>query len=208
MDVALVVKNDKMFSAAQAHRRQLSQRWEQKLGPRLASAAARLADLAASERLCIFLGAGVSVNAGLPEWQQLLQALAARPEVPLAPEEVRQLATLGLPDQAAVVASRLGTPAPPTVADRTTAEDAGGLETTEAECDNGEDGVTGRGAAPSGGDDPLASLVVDELSSPQYSITHGLLAGLPVCSFVTTVRVRGSNPAADGGGCCSFAARV
>ena len=50
------------------------------------TAATRLAQLAASERLCIFLGAGVSVGAGLPEWQQLLNALANRPEVPLDDE--------------------------------------------------------------------------------------------------------------------------
>ena len=149
IDVALVVKNDRMFSAAQAKRRQLSQRWEEKLGTRLAAAAEELADLAASERLCIFLGAGVSVGAGLPEWKELLAALASRQEVPLDDDEIRQLATLGLPDQAAVVASKISS----------------GL---------------------SSGDGPLASLVVDELSSPWYSITHGLLAGLPISACVTT----------------------
>lgn len=33
---------------------------------------------------------------------------------------------------------------------------------------------------------PLAALVVDELTSPLYSITHALLAGLPVSAVVTT----------------------
>lgn len=115
IDVALVVKSDRMFSAAQAYRRLISQRWERKLGPRLAREARRLARLAASERLCLFLGAGVSVGAGLPEWKQLLHALASRPEVPLEPDEIRQLANLGLPDQAGSA-----TPAPPTAVPPTT----------------------------------------------------------------------------------------
>lgn len=87
-DVALVVKNDRMFSAAQAHRRQLDQQWPSKLGARLAAASADLAALAASERLCLFLGAGVSVGAGLPEWEELLRTLASRSEVPLNEAEV------------------------------------------------------------------------------------------------------------------------
>ena len=81
VDVALVVKNDRMFSAAQAHRRLLSSGWEQKLGDRLMRASSYLATLAVSERLCLFLGAGVSVGAGLPEWRQLLETLASRSEV-------------------------------------------------------------------------------------------------------------------------------
>lgn len=145
VDVALVVKNDRMFSAAQAHRRLLSRGWEEKLGARLHAAAAELAQLAASERLCLFLGAGVSVGAGLPEWRQLLETLARRPEVPLDPDEVRQLSLLGLPDQAAVVSSRLGG-AEAAAAAIAAAEEASTRASTA------EGGVTGGGAVLGGGD--------------------------------------------------------
>lgn len=164
VDIALVVKNDRMFSAAQAHRRQLDQHWEHKLGPRLMAASERLAKLAASERLAIFLGAGVSVGAGLPAWQQLITALANRPEVPLAEDEVRQLDTLGLPDQAAVVSSRLGEPGGQAAAE------GGAVDDSRTQVD-----------------EALNALVVDEISSSElYSITHGLLAGLPISAAVTT----------------------
>lgn len=95
VDVVLVVKSARMFSAAQAHRRHPAAsdhgapRWEAKLGARLCEAATELAALATSEQLALFLGAGVSVGAGLPAWQQLLTSLAERGDVPITPEEVR-----------------------------------------------------------------------------------------------------------------------
>ena len=110
IDVALVVKSKHMFSAAQAYRSQrvdLSPRWSALLGPRLCKASVRLAALAKSEQLALFLGAGVSVSAGLPAWQQLVTALAERDDVPMNPEEVRQLSKLEMSDQASVLASRL-----------------------------------------------------------------------------------------------------
>ena len=204
VDVALVVKNDRMFSAAQAQRRQLTQSWEQKLGARLADEARHLAALAASERLCLFLGAGVSVGAGLPEWKQLLSDLANRPEVALDLEEIRQLGTLGLPDQAAVVASRLRGAAAAADGGATSATaggsgvgDAGG-EWGSGEWGRGDDEAAAEESAARAdssdgtrvdaglSDGPLASLIVDELSSRSYSITHGLLAGLPISAVVTT----------------------
>eukprot|EP00966_Prymnesium_polylepis_P178765 4139587-Prymnesium_polylepis.1 len=60
-------------------------------------------------------------------------------------DEVEQLRTLALADQAAVLSSRLG------------ASEAG-----------------------------LQQLVVDQLSVELYSVTHGLLAGLPTTAVVTT----------------------
>ena len=140
------------------------------------------------------------MGAGLPEWKQLLKALAQRPEVPLDEEEVRQLMTLGLPDQAAVVASRLASASSASAssasasAARSSSEQqewlkAAGLQAAEmqaAAAAAGGGGSNSRADGIGGGGGQFASLVVDELSSKRYSITHGLLAGLPVNAVVTT----------------------
>ena len=85
-------------------------------------------------------------------------------EVPLAEDEVRQLDTLGLPDQAAVVSSRLGEPGGQAAAE------GGAVDDSRTQVD-----------------EALNALVVDEISSSElYSITHGLLAGLPISAAVTT----------------------
>ena len=123
--------------------------------------------------------------------------------------ELAQLRTLGLPDQAAVVASRLGSslgadgsecsaeqpgrarkgpssrdePLPTLIKTR----NAGGAEVRvgpEAGAPPAE--PPAGGGAHERGERRLASLVVGELASPLYSITHGLLAGLPVSAVVTT----------------------
>ncbi len=179
VDVALVVKNDRMYSAAQAHRRQLvgSSSWEEVLGNRLFREAASLASLASRKRLCLFLGAGVSVGAGLPEWQTLISSLAEREEVPLDEAELSQLRTLGLPDQAAVLSKRLASkPAAPRGG-----EARGQERRAERRAER-----RGESASEHEGDDRLAQLVVNQLGSKQYSVTHGLLASLPVSAVVTT----------------------
>ena len=166
VDVALVVKSTRMFSAAQAYRRQQQRQvqWEATLGPRLCAAAAELAALASKEQLGLFLGAGASVGAGLPRWQALLTALAERDDVPLSAEEVGQLATLSFEDQASVLSARLA-----------------------ASSDGGDgDGDGGGGGGDADGEQRLQALVVDTLSASLYSLTHGLLAGLPVAAVVTT----------------------
>ena len=164
VDVVLVVKSTPMFSAAQAHRRQMqlggSARWEALLGPRLSAAASELASRAVADELSLFIGAGVSVGAGLPQWQQLLEAMATRPDVPISAAEIAELTQLELPDQAAVLCSRLGARA-----------DAGGDASA---------------AAMREGEQALQRIVVDELGSRFHSLAHGLLAGLPVTSVVTT----------------------
>ncbi|EOD31762.1 hypothetical protein EMIHUDRAFT_468099 [Emiliania huxleyi CCMP1516] len=87
IDVALVVKGERRFSAAQALRRQMAPAWEDTLGARLCGAALELAQRATADELALFIGAGVSVGAGLPAWQELLTSLAERDDVPLGPGE-------------------------------------------------------------------------------------------------------------------------
>lgn len=80
VDIALVLNNDAAFAAAQNARWQhLSKKcragWPE-LSDQLAGKAKALADYAAGDHLVLFLGAGVSSGAGLPNWKQLLDALA------------------------------------------------------------------------------------------------------------------------------------
>lgn len=111
MDVVLVVEGVAMFSAAQALRRErvgAGPEWEKMLSERLCARAKALAKQAANQQLCLFLGAGVSVGAGLPQWQELLTSIAARDELGMEAEAVEQLRTLELVDQADVLSKRLG----------------------------------------------------------------------------------------------------
>ena len=55
--------------------------WEDTLGARLCGAALELAQRATADELALFIGAGVSVGAGLPAWQELLTSLAERDDV-------------------------------------------------------------------------------------------------------------------------------
>lgn len=84
--------------------------WEDTLGARLCGAALELAQRATADELALFIGAGVSVGAGLPAWQELLTSLAERDDVPLGPGEVLQLKRLDLPDQACELAPVLHLP--------------------------------------------------------------------------------------------------
>ncbi|KAJ1619322.1 hypothetical protein T492DRAFT_890532, partial [Pavlovales sp. CCMP2436] len=84
MDVVLVAKSPRMFSAAQASRRQLAaldvditQRQWCDMSRAQLQTARRLARLATNGELALFLGAGASAGAGLPEWNELLATLAA-----------------------------------------------------------------------------------------------------------------------------------
>jgi len=196
VDVVLVIKSARKFSAAQAHRRHLAvsgrgaPRWQAKLGERLCEAATELAALATSEQLALFLGAGVSVGAGLPAWKELLTSLAERGDVPIDAQELEQLSMLDLPDQASVLCSRLGHQPDPMGIDGKAgdaivdsySDRSGGLASPPAF----SDGCKADRISMARGERRLAELVVQELSSDYYSLSHGLLASLPVSSVVTT----------------------
>lgn len=109
-DVALVAYSRDQLAAAQHERRKLMSSgrhgsdWSV-LPDRLRATARSLAELSANGQLVLFLGAGVSVGAGLPTWQGLLDGLAE--EAGLDPQAQKALKGLSVLDQAHVLQVRL-----------------------------------------------------------------------------------------------------
>jgi len=89
VDVALVTIEEDVYAAAQLERRRLEATGLLRfpLSRHLTAHAERLAKMASSGHLVIFMGAGISAGAGLPLWNKLLDDLAE--EVGLGPSIVR-----------------------------------------------------------------------------------------------------------------------
>ncbi len=103
-DIALVTYSEEAFTAAQEARKALrAESWPLPTG--LLSLGRRLAEQARHQDLVLFLGAGVSRGAGLPDWQQLLTELME--SAGMTPEESRAASQLSLLDQARIVQRRL-----------------------------------------------------------------------------------------------------
>lgn len=74
-DIAMILQDRRDVAAVQARRRDGD--WPD-LSDGLREHADRLGRLAASGQLALFIGAGVSIPAGLPDWQGLLRILASK----------------------------------------------------------------------------------------------------------------------------------
>jgi hypothetical protein len=88
VDVAIVLKDERLFALAQQLRKATDGQWSA-LTAAQRSTAERLAVLARRGRLVPFMGAGVSVGAGAPTWRELIGRLAAG--VDMDEEEVESL---------------------------------------------------------------------------------------------------------------------
>lgn len=102
VDLVFVARTRSMHAAAQRARLDRAGAFAA-LSPALLEQAERLARHAREGRLVLFLGAGVSAGAGLPEWTELLRQLATAAEVPWE----GGLSTLGALEQGEVLARAL-----------------------------------------------------------------------------------------------------
>ncbi len=105
VDIALIAYEESSFAAAQAYRRSGAGFWPE-LSPALRAHADRLAVKAGSGELVLFLGAGVSSGAGLPQWGELIARLAK--ELGIEGAELFALQRLDYMDQAHIFEQRLG----------------------------------------------------------------------------------------------------
>lgn len=102
VDVVFVFQDSAAFALAQQQRRERGNAWSA-LAPSLLAQAKGLAEIAQSGRLVPFMGAGISISAGAPNWDQLLQRLAAAAGLEISEQAaLRKLSNL---DQAAVLRS-------------------------------------------------------------------------------------------------------
>lgn len=118
VDIALVTWGRPAYSAAQRVRRRMihqgglecseEQIWT--LGSNATTLRKTAADLAAVAKngdLVLFIGAGASVEAGLPTWQHLIDLVAK--DLNLSEAQIAQLEKLDLRDQASILRSRAQT---------------------------------------------------------------------------------------------------
>jgi hypothetical protein len=102
VDVAICCFDDESHAAVQYARRG---RQRPDLSPELDATASRLAGSATADGLVVFMGAGVSMGAGLPSWQHLLAVIAR--ETGIGDADRQLLERLPVVDQARIIESRL-----------------------------------------------------------------------------------------------------
>ena len=111
VDVILVCWGDRQFAAAQRVRSRRSSQSPATADVRsrwLEATAIALADHARRSELVLFIGAGVSMGAGLRSWQGLLDALLDQVDVPVA--DVERFRQLDVRDQAHLLRRHFSSP--------------------------------------------------------------------------------------------------
>ena len=154
VDIALVLNNEQAYAAAVAERKKhdfVNVAWPTSLSEKWREKAKYLANLAAINELVLFIGAGVSASAGLPDWAGLIRKLAEESGVFRNCEESTEYIKEGFfnldpKDQARVISQHL--------------EDTGRTLGVE-----------------------VAKLFA---AHQYYSLSHAILAALPVKEVVTT----------------------
>lgn len=100
VDVAIVLRDPRDYALAQMIRREGRDAWPE-LTPDLHASARELGEIAAGSRLVPFMGAGISLSAGAPDWKSLINRLAV--DAGVEPEIRRELEKHDVLDQAAYV---------------------------------------------------------------------------------------------------------
>lgn len=106
VDVVLVCWGPRQYSAAQRARQKLKPSPEVKLPSPMMKTAEELAGFVRSDNLVLFVGAGVSMGAGLLSWDGLIESLRQRSPGPTINKQ--QFAKLDPRDQAEILATRFG----------------------------------------------------------------------------------------------------
>jgi hypothetical protein len=102
VDIALVLKDERAFALAQVIRkRNPNESWPQFAENDLLDRAKVLAEYARDGRLVPFMGAGVSVSAGAPDWAKLIAALAIKAGLTPEAQDVLRKSGRNFLDQAA-----------------------------------------------------------------------------------------------------------
>ena len=103
IDVVLVLYEKDVYVAAQKERSRLMPfKYKKILAPHLVEAIEKLSDIAISNDLALFIGAGASMGAGLPSWSGLLHDLASELSI-----DKKEFEALGALDKAKIIDRRL-----------------------------------------------------------------------------------------------------
>lgn len=103
VDLALVTHTAAALAAAQKARNAGGACWSE-ISPVALSKARELAEVGRRRGLALFLGAGVSVSAGLPSWNDLLQQLAG--DIGISPTEQVEFRSLDVLDRGSILDRR------------------------------------------------------------------------------------------------------
>lgn len=101
VDVALVLRDERDFALAQKLRKREGIDWWRELDEALRAQVTKLSGEARRGRLVPFMGSGVSVSAGAPDWKTLIQHLAVR--IGMSSAEQEALKSRNLLDQAGIL---------------------------------------------------------------------------------------------------------